>query len=76
MNQLIQMLLKQKFQQVPQQMMKQLENQLKMVNPQAYQEFQKARQNNVDPNEYLNQITNNFSPEQREQWNNLMSSIH
>ena len=61
-----------KLQQVPQNMMKQLENQLKRTNPQAYKEFRKAKKDNVNPNEYLNQITGKFTPEQKEQWNNMM----
>ena len=49
--------------------------QLKRVNPQAYQQFQQARKNNEDPNEFLNNIVNNFSPEQRQQWQQLMGNI-
>lgn len=64
----------QKLQKIPQQMISQLENQLKRVNPQAFQEFQKAKQNNENPNEYLNKIVGGFSPEQKEQWNAMMSS--
>ena len=56
--------------------MKQLENQLKRVNPQVYKEFQEARKNNVDPNEYLNRVVNGFSPEQKQQWNMLMGQFN
>lgn len=49
--------------------------QLKRVNPQAFQEFQKARQNNVNPNEYLNNVINNFNSQQKEQWQNMMSQF-
>ena len=49
-------------------MLNQLEQQLKRANPQAYQEFQKAKQNNEDPNEYLNKVVNNFNNDQKEQW--------
>ncbi len=75
MNNLIQMLIKQKFQNIPSQMMSQLENQLKRTNPKAFQEFQKARQNNVDPNEYLSKVTGNFNKQQKEQWDSMMSSL-
>ena len=55
--------------------MNQLEQQLKRVNPQAYQEFQKARQNKENPNEYLNKIVNGFTPEQQQQWNAMMGQF-
>lgn len=57
-------------------MMSQLENQLKRVNPQAYKEFQEARKNNEDPEEYLNKITGNFNPQQKEQWNSIMGQFN
>ena len=47
-----------------------------MTNPQAYKEFQEARKNNVNPNEYLNKITGGFSTEQKQQWDSLMSGIN
>ena len=50
--------------------------QLKRVNPQAYKEFQQARKNNDDPQEYLNKITNNFSEEQKQQWQTMMNGIN
>ena len=69
------MLIKNKFQQIPQQMMNQLENQLKRTNPQAYQEFQKARQNNDNPNEYLNKVVNGFNPQQQKQWQQIIGQF-
>lgn len=65
-----------RFQQMPQQLMSQLENQLKRVNPQAYQEFQQARKNNENPQEYLNKVTGGFNPQQRQQWNNMMGQFN
>ena len=76
MNNLLQMMIQNKMKQIPQTMMKQLETQLKRVNPQAYQEFQQARKNNNDPNEYLNKVVNGFNPQQREQWNSMMGMIN
>lgn len=76
MNNLLQMLMNQKLQQVPQQVMNQLESQLKRANPQVYQEFQQARKNNVDPNEYLNQVMGNFSPAQKQQWQQMMGKFN
>ena len=75
MNNLIQMLLNQKLQQIPQNLVSQLENQLKRANPQAYQEFQKAKQNKEDPNEYLNKIVGGFTPEQKQQWDSMMGQF-
>ncbi len=76
MNNVIQMLLQQKIQQIPQGMMNQMEQQLKRANPQAFKEFQQAKKNNIDPNEYLQQITNNFSPEIKKQWDSMMKGIN
>ena len=76
MNNILQMLTGKIFQQAPQMLVKQLENRLKMTNPQVYKEFQEARQNNVDPQEYLNKITNGFNQQQKEQWNMLMNGIN
>lgn len=76
MNNLIQMLLNQKMQQIPKNLMSQLESQLKRANPQAYKEFQQARKNNDDPNEYLNRVVNGFSPEQKQQWNTMMGQFN
>ena len=56
--------------------MKQLENQLKRINPQVYKEYQQARKNNDDPNEYLNRVVNNFSPEQRQQWDMMVGQFN
>lgn len=75
MMQVLQMLMQNKMQQIPQQLMTQLEQQLKRTNPQAYKEFREARQNNVNPQEYLNKITNNFNPQQKQQWDNMMGQF-
>ena len=76
MNNLLQMTFQQKLKQIPQGMMKQMENQLKMRNPQAFKEYQQARKENRNPNEYLNEIVNKFSPEQKEQWNSIMGQFN
>jgi len=76
MNGIIQMLIQQKFQQIPQGMMSQLEQQLKRTSPQAYQEFLQAKKDNVNPSEYLNKIVGGFSPQKKQQWNNMMSGIN
>lgn len=69
---ILQMILNQKIQQIPNGMMQKLESQLKRVNPQAFKEYQEAKQNNVDPNEYLNQITSGFNPQMKQQ---LMTAL-
>ena len=76
MNGLIQMLMQNKLQQIPQGMMNQLEQQLKARNPQAFQEYQQARKNNVNPNEYLNKVTSRFNPQQKEQLQQMMNNIN
>ena len=47
-----------------------------MRNPQAFKEYQQARRENKDPNEYLNEIVGRFNPEQRQQWNAMMNGIN
>lgn len=47
-----------------------------MRNPQAFKEYQQARKENRNPNEYLNEIVNKFSPEQKEQWNSIMGQFN
>ena len=69
------MMMQNSMKQAPQKMMGQLEQQLKRINPQMYKDYQEARQNNVNPNEYLNKITNGFNQQQKDQWNNLINGI-
>lgn len=76
MNPMIQNMLQQMMKQAPQKMMNQLGQQLKRVNPQAFQEYQKARQNNENPQEYLNKITGGFNQEQQEQWQQMMGMFN
>jgi len=45
-----------------------------MVNPQALQQFQQARKNNENPQEYLNKVVGGFTPEQQKEWNNMMNN--
>lgn len=47
-----------------------------MTNPQMYREFQKAKQNNVNPQEYLNKITGNFNQNQKQEWDMFMNGIN
>lgn len=76
MFQMLQMLLQQKIKQIPNGMIQQLEKQLKARNPQAFKEYQQARENKVNPEEYLNQIVNRFTPEQKQEWNNTMNQLN
>ena len=41
-----------------------LMNQLMSKNPKMYQEIQKMQKNGTNPQDYLNQIMKNYSPEQ------------
>lgn len=76
MNQMMQNMLQQMMKQAPQKVINQLGQQLKRINPQAFQEYQKARQNNENPQEYLNKITGGFNQQQQEQWNNMMGMFN
>lgn len=75
MMQMLQMMLQMKLQQIPTGMMKQMENQLKRVNPQAFKEYQQARKEN-NPEEYLNKVVNGFNPQQKETWDAMMRGIN
>ena len=72
---IMQMILQNKMKQIPQNMMKQMEQQLKRTNPQAFKKYQEARKNN-NPNDLLNETVNNFNPEQKQQWANIMSMFN
>ena len=39
-----------------------------MRNPQAFNQLEEIRKNNGDPRQLLNQITNNYTPEQTKQF--------
>lgn len=41
-----------------------LMNQLMSKNPKMYKEFEKMKTNGVNPQDYLNQIVKNYTPEQ------------
>lgn len=56
-------------------MMGQLEQQLKRTNPQAYKRYQQAKKDN-NPNDLLNETINGFNPQQRQEWNNMMSMFN
>ena len=75
MMQMLEMMIQNKIQQIPQGMMNQLEQQLKMKNPQAYQKYQEARKTN-NPQDLLNETVNNFTPQQRQQWDNMMAMFN
>ena len=46
-----------------------------MQNPQAFQKYQEARKNN-NPQDLLNETVNGFSPQQKQQWNNIMNMFN
>lgn len=39
-----------------------------MKNPQAFNQLEELRKNNGNPKEFLNQLTSNYTPEQRQQF--------
>ena len=73
---MLQMMMQNMMKQAPQKMISQLGQQLKRVNPQAYQEFENARKNNEDPNKYLNKVMGGFNPEQKKQWEDMMNMFN
>ena len=75
MMQMLQMLMQNKMQQIPQQLISQMEKNLKATNPQAYQRYQEARKNN-NPQDLLNETVNNFNPQQRQEWDNIMNMFN
>lgn len=72
---MFQMLMQNKMQQIPKQMIGQLESQLKARNPQAFQRYQEARKNN-NPNDLLNETINGFNPNQRQEWDSVMGMFN
>ena len=46
-------------------LMIQLQNQLKMRNPQVYQQYQNLKKNNGNPQEMINNIVGKYTPEQK-----------
>ena len=51
-----------------QMLMNQLQNQVKMKNPQTFQKLQELVKNTNDPKGLLQSLTNNYTPEQKEQF--------
>ena len=41
-----------------------------------YQRYQKARQNNEDPNTLLDEIVGGFDTQKRQQWDGLMQQFN
>lgn len=56
-------------------MMGQLEQQLKRINPQAYQKYQQARESN-NPDDLLNETINGFNSNQRQEWDSIMGMFN
>ena len=75
MMQMLEILMKNKMQQIPQQMMSQLEQQLKRMDPQAFKRYQEAKQNN-NPNDLLNETINGFNPQQKQQGEQMMGMFN
>ena len=45
-----------------------------MRNPQALKQYEELRKNNGDPRQLLNQITGNYTPEQKQQFMEFFGS--
>lgn len=72
---MLKMLMQNKMQQIPQQLISQMEKNLKATNPQAFQRYQEARKNN-NPQDLLNETVNGFNPQQRQQWEQIMGMFN
>ena len=72
---MLQMLMQNKIKQIPQGMIQQLEKNLNALNPQAFKKYQQARKNN-NPEELLNETINGFTPQQKQEWNNVMAMLN
>lgn len=72
---MLQMLMQNKLQQIPQQMITRMERQLKARNPEAFKKYQEARKNN-NPNDLLNETVNGFNPQQRQEWEQIMGMFN
>ena len=49
-------------------LMNQLQNQMKMKNPQMFQMFQNLQKNQSNPQEIINNVIGNYKPEQIQQF--------
>ena len=52
-----------------------LMNQLKMRSPQALQQYQNLRQGQNNPQQFLNEITKNYTPDQMERFRKYATSF-
>ena len=52
-------------------LMNQLQNQLRANNPKVFQQFEQFKNSNGNPQEFLKQITNGYTPEQRKAFSNF-----
>lgn len=41
-----------------------------------FKRYQEAKQNNEDPNILLNETINEFNPQQKQQWSNMMGMFN
>lgn len=56
-------------------LMNMLMSQLQMRNPQALKQFEEIRKANGNPQEFLNKIMSNYTPEQRQQFRQVASNF-
>ena len=56
-------------------LMNMLQNQLKAKNPQIFQQFQNLQKNQSNPQEFLNEITSKYTPEQLTQFRQYANSF-
>ena len=54
-----------------QMLMNQLQNQLRANNPQVFQQFEQFKKSNGNPQDFLNQITQGYTPEQKKAFGNF-----
>lgn len=46
-----------------------------MRSPQAFQMYEQARKDNNNPQELLNKLTNNYTPEQKKNFTNMLHNF-
>ena len=46
-----------------------------MMSPQAFQQFQNLQRSQNNPQEFLNQIMNNYTPEQRQRFTQFVNGF-
>ena len=60
---------------IKQMMMNQLQTQLKAINPQAFNQFEQMKNGGINPQEFLQQMTGKYTPEQMKKFTDMVNGF-